>query len=57
MTEHWDFIVVGGGAAGYFAAITYAEAAAQGAQPPRVLILEKTPHVLGKVKISGGGAM
>lgn len=47
----WDLIVVGGGAAGFFAAITYAEAA----PGSRVLILEKTAHVLGKVKISGGG--
>lgn len=50
MNTHWDLIVVGGGAAGFFAAITYAEAS--GGQ---VLIVEKTPHLLGKVKISGGG--
>ncbi|MBT8037424.1 MAG: NAD(P)/FAD-dependent oxidoreductase [Verrucomicrobiae bacterium] len=48
----WDLIVVGGGAAGFFAAITYAEKAGPGC---RVLILEKSPQVLGKVKISGGG--
>jgi predicted Rossmann fold flavoprotein len=54
MPDHppWDLIVVGGGAAGFFAAITCAEEAGPGC---RVLILEKTPHVLGKVKISGGG--
>ncbi|MBT8044089.1 MAG: NAD(P)/FAD-dependent oxidoreductase [Verrucomicrobiae bacterium] len=47
----WDLIVVGGGAAGFFAAITCAES-----QPgPRLLILEKSAQVLGKVKISGGG--
>jgi len=47
----WDLIVIGGGAAGFFGAITCAE------KKPglRVLILEKTAHVLGKVKISGGG--
>ncbi|MCP5534914.1 MAG: NAD(P)/FAD-dependent oxidoreductase [Akkermansiaceae bacterium] len=49
--EPWDLLVVGGGAAGYFAAITCAESL-PGA---RVLILEKTAHVLGKVKVSGGG--
>ena len=52
MTEQWDLIVIGGGAAGFFAAITYAEARGKAA---RILILEKTPHVLAKVKISGGG--
>lgn len=46
----WEVIVIGGGAAGFFAAITYAEAGGTD-----VLILEKTKHVLGKVKISGGG--
>ena len=49
--QAWDLVVIGGGAAGFFAAITNAEA-----QPgSRVLILEKTAHVLGKVRISGGG--
>lgn len=43
--------VVGGGAAGYFAAITAAEAN----PAAEVLILEQSPQVLGKVKISGGG--
>ncbi|HEV2692674.1 MAG TPA: NAD(P)/FAD-dependent oxidoreductase [Verrucomicrobiae bacterium] len=42
-------IVVGGGAAGFFAAIAAAE---QGAD---VTILEKTSRVLEKVRISGGG--
>ncbi|WP_143961073.1 BaiN/RdsA family NAD(P)/FAD-dependent oxidoreductase [Litoribacter populi] len=41
--------VIGGGAAGYFAAIT---AAQQGAQ---VTIFEKSPKTLSKVKASGGG--
>ena len=44
-------VVIGGGAAGFFAAITCAEANPQA----RVVILEKTPHVLAKVRISGGG--
>lgn len=51
MNNHWDLIVVGGGAAGFFAAIT----AAESLPGRRVLILEKTAKVLGKIKISGGG--
>ncbi len=49
--EAFDLIVAGGGAAGFFAAITCAE------QCPgaRIVILEKSREVLGKVKISGGG--
>lgn len=49
--NEWDLIVIGGGAAGFFGAIACAEAR-PGA---RVLILEATPRVLTKVKISGGG--
>ncbi|HTY87560.1 MAG TPA: NAD(P)/FAD-dependent oxidoreductase [Candidatus Acidoferrum sp.] len=44
-------IVVGGGAAGFFAAIACAEAA-PGAD---VTILERSARFLGKVRISGGG--
>jgi predicted Rossmann fold flavoprotein len=44
-------VVVGGGAAGLFAAISCAEAAPQA----RITLLEKTPHFLSKVRISGGG--
>jgi predicted Rossmann fold flavoprotein len=44
-------IVVGGGAAGFFAAITCAEAATDA----EVTVLEKGPHFLSKVRISGGG--
>ncbi len=44
-------MIVGGGAAGFFAAITCAETA-PGAQ---VTLLEKTPQFLSKVRISGGG--
>lgn len=44
-------VVVGGGAAGFFAAITCAEAAPEA----RVTVLEKTPQFLSKVRISGGG--
>ena len=46
----FDLIVVGGGAAGFFAAITCAENSGKS-----VLILEKTSQLLQKVKISGGG--
>jgi predicted Rossmann fold flavoprotein len=52
MGDIWDAVIVGGGAAGYYAAITCASAAADGA---RVLILERASRVLQKVKISGGG--
>lgn len=46
-----NLIVIGGGAAGFFCAITAAET-----NPNlRVIILEKTNHLLSKVKISGGG--
>ena len=45
------WIVVGGGAAGFFAAITCAEAAPEN----EVVILEKGPQFLSKVRISGGG--
>src|SRR5688500_14220920 len=44
-------IIVGGGAAGFFAAITCAEASPQ----TQVTILEKGPEFLQKVRISGGG--
>src|SRR5947208_10925720 len=44
-------IIVGGGAAGFFAAITCAEAAPDA----EVIVLEKTAHFLSKVRISGGG--
>ncbi|ANQ48287.1 NAD(P)/FAD-dependent oxidoreductase [Flammeovirga sp. MY04] len=42
--------IIGGGAAGYFAAVTAAKEASN-----EVHIFEKTSKVLGKVKISGGG--
>jgi predicted Rossmann fold flavoprotein len=44
-------VIVGGGAAGFFAAITCAEAN----KNLHVTILEKTAHFLSKVRISGGG--
>ncbi|MFA5975160.1 MAG: NAD(P)/FAD-dependent oxidoreductase [Elusimicrobiota bacterium] len=46
-----NIVVLGGGAAGFFAAIACAEA-----NPGlHVNLLERTPHVLEKVRISGGG--
>jgi hypothetical protein len=44
-------VVAGGGAAGFFAAITCAE----GAPGLQVTLLEKGPQFLSKVRISGGG--
>lgn len=44
-----QIVIVGGGAAGFFAAITAAEAGA------RVTLLERGPQFLSKVRISGGG--
>ncbi len=49
--ENISIIVVGGGAAGFFAAITCAEHNPNA----RIVILEKGKKVLQKVKISGGG--
>ncbi len=47
----YDLVVIGGGAAGFFAAITAAEL-----NPTlKIVILEQSNEVLGKVKISGGG--
>ncbi len=47
----WDLIVIGGGAAGFFAAVNAAEFNPQ----LRILIIEKSTQLLGKVRISGGG--
>jgi predicted Rossmann fold flavoprotein len=44
-------VIIGGGAAGFFAAITAAEANPDA----QVLLLERNRNVLGKVRISGGG--
>jgi predicted Rossmann fold flavoprotein len=44
-------VIVGGGAAGFFAAITCAEALSGAA----ITVLERSPHFLTKVRISGGG--
>jgi predicted Rossmann fold flavoprotein len=52
MTEHRRVVVIGGGAAGFFGAITAAEKLG-----PRgtVTIYEATAHPLAKVRVSGGG--
>jgi len=47
----YDTVVIGGGAAGFFGAITIVERH----RSASVLILEKTSQVLSKVKVSGGG--
>ena len=45
------FVVIGGGAAGFFAAVAAAEANPEA----QVVLLEKSAQFLGKVRISGGG--
>ncbi len=51
MSETYDLLIIGGGAAGFFAA------AHAGRRKPglRIAILEKNRDVLQKVKVSGGG--
>lgn len=51
MKSERSAVFIGGGAAGFFAAIAFAEAA-RGA---RAIVLEKGPQFLQKVRISGGG--
>ncbi|GAP07255.1 MAG TPA: NAD(P)/FAD-dependent oxidoreductase [Anaerolinea thermolimosa] len=46
-----ELLVIGGGPAGFFAALTLAEARPRSS----IVILEKASTVLGKVRISGGG--
>lgn len=53
--ETHKIIIVGGGAAGFFAAINAAELAQQNNKPVEVRILEFSSGILKKVKISGGG--
>ncbi len=50
--EVWDVAVVGGGAAGFYGAISCGESSPV---PLRIVILERSRRVLQKVKISGGG--
>lgn len=51
MKKRYHLIIIGGGAAGIFAAI----AAKEHYPDQEVLVLEKTSHLLNKVRISGGG--
>jgi len=48
-------VIVGGGAAGFFAAIACAEACAGAGQPAEVVVLERGTDFLTKVRLSGGG--
>lgn len=49
--KSFDIAIIGGGAAGFFAAIRAAELK----PAARIIILEKTGKFLSKVKVSGGG--
>ena len=51
MNQNFDIIIVGGGAAGFFAAINVVEKNLK----LKVAILERGSEVLSKVRISGGG--
>lgn len=51
MSNHQNIVVVGGGAAGFFGAITCAQANPR----KKVVLLEKNRQLLSKVRISGGG--
>ncbi|MFT5078627.1 MAG: putative Rossmann fold flavoprotein [Planctomycetota bacterium] len=51
LNTHYDILVVGGGAAGFFTAINAAELCPN----LKIAILERGKEVLTKVKISGGG--
>ena len=53
--EAYKIIIVGGGAAGFFAAINAAEMAREKGLSVDISILEFSSQVLKKVKISGGG--
>ena len=60
MSEHKRIVIVGGGAAGFFAAIAAAEALRTGVAEGKsaggaVTLYEATAHPLAKVRISGGG--
>jgi predicted Rossmann fold flavoprotein len=49
--QEFDFVIIGGGAAGFFAAINAAEMAPN----LKIAIIERSKEGLQKVKISGGG--
>ncbi len=52
---HYDWISVGGGAAGYFGAINFATFRKEKGSQAKVLILERGSNTLTKVAVSGGG--
>ena len=51
MEQEVDFVVIGGGAAGFFAAVN----AAQMKPGLKVILIEKSEKLLSKVRVSGGG--
>lgn len=51
MEQVVDFVVIGGGAAGFFAAVN----AARMKPGLRVIVIEKSSKLLSKVRVSGGG--
>lgn len=53
--DNLDVIVVGGGPAGFFAAIKYAELCNENGFKPNVAIIERSDKILSKVLVSGGG--
>ncbi len=54
--SHFDILVIGGGAAGFFAAINAARfSPPESVREKKIAILEKSTKVLAKVRISGGG--
>ena len=55
LSKIFDWISLGGGAAGYFGALTFARLAQNTNHKIKTLIVEKNSSPLRKVKISGGG--
>lgn len=49
--EHYDILIIGGGAAGFFTAVNIAEKNPQ----LKIVILERGKETLAKVRVSGGG--
>ena len=55
LTQMKQVVIVGGGAAGIFAAVACAQACAEAGQSMGVTVLERGADFLTKVRISGGG--
>jgi predicted Rossmann fold flavoprotein len=53
--EQKNVVIIGGGPAGFFAAIRYAELTQIAGNSPRVCIYERSDKTLSKVLVSGGG--